>query len=702
MTELEKLYGIFVDEALERICEFEDGLLLLERSPQDRELINSIFRAAHTIKGSSSSIGLNDISKFTHSVEEILELVRQNKLHPTKGLINVLLAYADLVKEMIGSVATATAFDFSRCDDLMSNMNAIKNKISEKQFKIIFIPNHSLLKKGIDPAAVISGLTETGEILNIKAYTDEVPSLSEINPEELYLRWDILVKTDKDLSDIKKVFQFVEEESEIKIFPVTMPEKEPLIGQMLVDEGAVKAEDVVDALKSQKRIGDILIEQDRVAVKDIEKIVEKQKLKKIDSLRNSVSSTIRVDLNKLDNLINIVGEMFIAHSILQQIIAGMRDGEEGIRHENIADFLPGLYGAHAPFIEDLNAVFAQLQRIGSDIRESAMSLRMLPVREVFRRFIRLARELPGNKNKKVGLVISGEETELDKGILEKITDPIVHIIRNAIDHGIETIEEREAKGKPAQGTIHLVAYQMGDSVYIEIEDDGRGLNKEKILQKALSRGVINDIAGLTDEQIYNLIFLPGFSTSEEVTDFSGRGVGMDVVKRNVESLNGKVKIHTRPDIGTTISIKLPLTLAIIEGLSVLVGDEIYIIPLTSVIESLRPMRNDVKTLNERGEVIHVRGEFIPLIRLHEELGIIPRKKEPSEAIVVLVGHENKKCCLLVDDLMGQQQVVIKNLGSAVSKVFDIAGGAILGNGRVALVLDIPGIIEKNRGVRCEI
>ena len=303
------------------------------------------------------------------------------------------------------------------------------------------------------------------------------------------------------------------------------------------------------------------------------------------------------------------------------------------------------------------------------------------------------RELAESKNKDIELIITGEETELDKGVLEKITDPLVHLIRNAMDHGIETPEERTAKGKPRKGTVHLSAYQMGDSVYIEVEDDGKGLNKEKIAEKAMSKGIISSAAGLTDEQIYNMIFLPGFSTADKVTDISGRGVGMDVVKKNIDALNGKVYVRTKTDVGTTMSIKLPLTLAIIDGLKVLVGEEVFIIPITSVLESLRPPKDDVKTFTGKGEVINVRGEFIPLIRLHKELGLVPWKTDPWEAIVVLVAYENKRRCLLVDELVGEQQVVIKNLGAATPKIPEISGGTILGDGKVALVLDVPGIIE---------
>ncbi len=686
MVDFKKLYSIFVDEAMERITELEDGLLRLEKSPDDKELINTIFRAAHTIKGSSGSIGLKDISKFTHGIEEVLDLVRQEKLNPDKELINILLDATDMIKEMVRCVASETAFDFNRCEDLLKRMEEIKKSPESgaksqkiKTFKIIFIPSPDLFKRGIDPSIIIDDLKNIGEITSIVANTEAVPILSDLNPENLYLRWDIQLRTDKDESEIKNVFEFVEDGSDIRIFPVNTHEYEKCmapLGRMLVDEGIVKSEDVEDALKNQKKLGEILVQQGKVSQKDIENVIEKQRGIKIESFKNAVSSTIRVDLKKLDHLINIVGEMVIIHSMFRQTIRSNGQGNGG--------------NATA---ERLDVLLSQLQRIGSDIQESAMSLRMLPVGEVFQRFIRLVRELSASKNKNIELIITGEETELDKGVLEKITDPLVHLIRNSIDHGIETPEERLSKGKPANGAIHLSAYQMGDSVYIDVEDDGRGLNKEKIIEKAISKGIINSAQSLTDDQIYNLIFLPGFSTAESVTDVSGRGVGMDVVKKNIESLNGKVYIRTGQDTGTTISIKLPLTLAIIDGLTLLVGEDVFAIPITSVVESLRPNRMDVKSLNEKVEVINVRGEYIPLMRLYEILGITSWKKDPWDAIVIVAMHEGRKYGLLADELLGEQQIVIKSLGTATPKVRGIAGGTILGDGRVALVLDVPGIAE---------
>lgn len=723
--DLSKLKGIFVEETMEKLEELENGLLQLEKSCDDKELLNTIFRAAHTIKGSGGSLGFNDISKFTHRMEELLDLVRQDKLIPDKEMINTLLEATDMIKEMTENISTGAEFDFNRCGPLMTKMEGMKTGSSQQSavssqptvpevgadavaqasqpedktvqpepsqpeaqtYRIIFAPDREILMRGIDPSMIIEDLKGLGEITSINADIDAVPELHDLDPETLYLKWDILLRTGKGVEEIKKVFEFVEEGSEIKILLVTVPAEEtPLLGKLLMEEGLVKSCDVKEALKTQKRLGDILVEQGKVSPEELQKALEKQNIKKTDSFKTAVASSIRVDIGKLETLTNLVSEMVIIQSMFQQALTTGGQGLSSASGNN--------EGNSRHLSEKVDLLFSHLQRIGKDIQESAMSLRMLPVGEVFQRFARLVRELSASRNKNIDLVITGEDTELDKGILEKITDPLVHLIRNSIDHGMETPEERLAAGKTAKGAIHLSAYQMGDSIYIDVADDGRGLNRKKIIDKAVSKGLINNAEGLTDAQINNLIFLPGFSTADSVTDISGRGVGMDVVKKNIDALNGRVFIRTEQGKGTTISIKLPLTLVIIDGLTVLVGDETFVIPLSSVIETIRPGRKDVRTLNEKGDVIDVRGEYIPLLKLYKLLGIPAWNENPWDAIVIVTAYEGRKYCLLIDDLLGQQQVVIKSLGTAVPKISDIAGGTILGDGKVALVLDVPGLIEK--------
>lgn len=695
--DLKRFHAIFIEEASEHLETLENGFMQLEKTPDDSELLNAIFRSAHTIKGSSGTVGLPEIANFTHAMEEILESLRCGELSPDKQMISTLLEALDMIKEMVAAVAAEEQFHFGSCLDLMSRMQAIKctteqesaqlsilqpfqeqntiDQIPQNLFLIRFIPPSNIFQRGLDPAKFIEELRELGEITDLRCNTDQLPGLSELNPEELHIHWIIRLKTEYDEQAIRSVFLFIEDESDIEIIPVN--QGSTLFGNLLVEAGIVNAEDVREALTKQKKLGEILVEQGKATREQVGGVLEKQAAKKVESVKKSVSNNIRVDLKKLDHLVNLVGEMVIIHSMFHQVMYGQgkQDALELAANS-----------------ERIDMIFGQLQRIGKDIQEGAMSLRMLPVGEVFQRFTRLVRELSASKGKDVELVISGEETELDKGVLEKIADPLVHLIRNAVDHGIESSEERAAAGKRAHATIHLRAYQMGDAVYIEVQDDGQGLDRDRIIAKALEKGVITTANGLSEDEVYSLVMLPGFSTAEKITDTSGRGVGMDVVKQNIEALNGIINIKTRKGTGTTISIRLPLTLAIIDGLTIGVGDEVFIVPINSVIESLRPSAKDLDSIEEKGEVINVRGEHVPLIRLHKTLGIPCRNEDPCQAIVVVTQHDNRKYGFMADELLGEQQIVLKTMGSATPKVRSIAGGTIMGDGRVALVLDVVGVI----------
>lgn len=697
--DLKRFHQIFVEEASEHLETLENGLMQLEKSPDDSELLNAVFRSAHTIKGSSGTVGLPDISRFTHLLEEILEAMRAGEMVPEKETISTMLEALDIIKDMITSVANEEEYPFEKCTPLMDRMKAIMGQAVEQPqhvppaipeaeeeveqttrnlFIIRFTPPLNLFQRGMDPVKLFDELRELGEITSITCEQESLPRLSELEPEELYLNWVLQISTAHSQQELQAVFEFIEEDSELEITPLVTPARElPLFGKLLVEEGVVKEDDVREALTQQKKLGEILVEQGKATPEQIVNVLDKQGARKAETVKRAVSNSIRVDLKKLDHLVNLVGEMVIINSMFQQVLYGQDQQEAATRNGNS---------------ERIDMIFGHLQRIGKDIQEGAMALRMLPVSEVFQRFARLVRELSSSKGKEIELVISGEETELDKGVLEKIADPLVHLIRNSVDHGIEMPDERLGRNKPAQATVFLRAYQLGDAVYIDVQDDGRGLDREKILAKALEKGVISSAAGLSDDDIHNLIMLPGFSTADKVSDISGRGVGMDVVKQNIEALNGTVRIKTAKGVGTTISIRLPLTLAIIDGLTVSVADEVFIIPITSVIESLRPARKEVSSIEEKRDVVNVRGEYIPLIRLGQTLGIPARKHDPCEAIVVVTQYENQKYGFMVDELLGEQQVVLKNLGSATPKVPAIAGGTIMGDGRVALVLDVVGVI----------
>lgn len=693
--DLKRFHATFVEEASEHLVTIEDGLMQLEKTPDDDELLNAIFRSAHTIKGSSGTVGLPDISRFTHIMEEILESMRAGELRPDRQMISILLEALDMIKEMVAAVASEEPFPFERCHALMDRMNALRGLPRAEtapgpvplagdgggcrnSFLISFTPPRNLFQRGMDPIKFFEELRELGEISALACETGQLPRLAELDCEESYLTWNCRFDTDRGEQEVRAVFEFIEDSGRIVITPLSTAEQElPLLGKLLVENGVVGTEDVREALTQQKKLGEILVEHGKASKADIEDVLDKQAARKADSVKKAVTTSIRVDLKKLDHLVNLVGEMVIIHSMFHQVMYGQGNQEQESR--NIGS-------------EQVDTIFSQLQRIGKDIQEGAMALRMLPIGEVFQRFTRLVRELSSSKGKDIELVVSGEETELDKGVLEKIADPLVHLIRNSVDHGIESPEERAAAGKPVLATVFLRAYQMGDAVYIDVQDDGRGLDRERIIAKAIEKGVIQTANGLSDEEAYNLIMLPGFSTADKITDISGRGVGMDVVKRNIESLNGTLRIRTRKGIGTTMSIRLPLTLAIIDGLTVGIGSEVFIIPITSVVESLRPARADVNSVSEQGTVVNVRGERIPLIRLHRLLDIPCHKQDPCEAIVVVAHHDGNKYGFMVDELLGEQQIVLKNLGSATPKVRDIAGGTIMGDGRVALVLDVVGVV----------
>lgn len=445
----------------------------------------------------------------------------------------------------------------------------------------------------------------------------------------------------------------------------------PRIGELLLEAQAITTTQLDEALRKHKKIGEILVEDRAASPSRVARALDQQ----VELQHKQDSSTIRVSTDKVDKLINLVGELVITQSIINQTVAAFGPGR--------AALLEGAVG--------------QMDRNLRELQERVMAVRMLPVGTVFRRFSRVVRDLAKECGKTITLQIRGEETELDKTVIERISDPMTHLIRNAVDHGIEPPDRRLAQGKPAEGRIRLDAYHQGGSIFIEVADDGRGLDKSKILGKAVEQGLISEDESLSDDQVYRLIFRPGFSTAERVTDVSGRGVGMDVVVRNIEGLGGSVAITTEVGHGTRFTIKLPLTLAIMDGLSIQLGDEVYIIPLVSITESIRPKRADLSSVAGRGEVVSVRGQALPIIRLYEQFDVIPKVTDPTQGLLVIVEREGRRVALLVDELLGQQQVVIKSLETNYRKVPGVSGATIMGDGRIAMILDIPGLIRLASG-----
>jgi two-component system chemotaxis sensor kinase CheA len=437
------------------------------------------------------------------------------------------------------------------------------------------------------------------------------------------------------------------------------------LGEILVAQQAATPEQINQALRQQRRVGEILVEQKVATAEQVQRALEAQ----ATAAPKGDAASIRVHTEKVDKLVNLVGEMVITQSMLAQIASKFT-----------LDQLPRL----------VEAVTA-MERHSRELQERVMAVRMQPIKAVFTRFHRLVRDLNRSLDKNIRLEVSGEETELDKTVIDRIGDPLTHLVRNSLDHGIEPPEIRRERGKPVEGVVRLRAFQQGGNIFVEVGDDGKGLDTARIRRKGIDLGMIRDGEALSDDQIHALIFRPGFSTAERVTDLSGRGVGMDVVRRNIESLGGQVAIESRPGRGSTFTIKLPLTLAILDGLSVRVGGAMYIIPLVNITESIRPKPGQVHTIAGRGEVLDVRGQVIPVLRLYEVLGVTPEVTDPTQSLLVMVENGAERVAILVDELLGQHQVVIKSLETNYRRIDGISGATIMGDGQVALILDIPGL-----------
>ncbi len=656
MTEdMRRFRDIFFQEAAENLTELEAGLLKLEVSAADPELLNAIFRSAHSIKGGSGTFGLDDIAKFTHEMESLLDSMRAGEIEPSRELVDLLLGSVDVLARMLDSARGGT--DGPPPAEMEAALRALaarrppkageprprQNEAPEPQrpasstrgvFRIRFEPAANLFQMGLDPLLVLRDLSQLGSVLDVEPDVDRIPPLEEFNPAICYLAWTLRLETTATIAEIRDTFAFVEDLALIRI-----EEEAPPAHAGPAQTPATPGPFAVRAVNPQ-----------------------------------AASTSIRVDTGKVDKIIDLVGELVIAQSMATEIMNG---------------FSPGR-------LADLQAAMAELERHTRELQDRVMRVRMLPIGSIFSRFPRLVRDAAAGLGKQVTLHMTGEDTELDKGVVERISDPLTHLIRNAVDHGIETCPERRAAGKPEQGTIHLTASHQGGNVVVEVSDDGRGLNADAIRRKAIERGLIPADADLTEEQAWALIFQPGFSTAETVTDISGRGVGMDVVRKNVESLSGVVSVSSQRGRGTTVRIKLPLTLAILDGLCLRVGGQTYILPLAAIVESIQPRPEQVKSVAGRGEVVVVRGQPLTILRLHKLFGVPGAMTDPSRALLVIVEHEGRRLALLVDELLGQQQVVIKSLEAHYRKVEGITGATILGDGRAALILDVTGIAQLGR------
>ncbi|MBI3808640.1 MAG: chemotaxis protein CheA [Nitrospirae bacterium] len=707
----------FFEEAGDHLAVVEEGLLALEQHPEDLDLLNKIFRSAHSIKGTSGMFGFNAVAQFTHKMETLLDLLRNGQKVVTPHIADLLLKSTDCLKLLIDAAKTGSAVDDKTVHRLTSELAAASDtkvkaeaKVEKENrsssstalastatFLIAWTPPEWLFQRGLDPLQIFKELADLGTVSQVTVDTTKLPELAAMDPEKCYLSWTMKFETAKDRQVVDAVFEFVREDSVLSITeevkgkelgvrgeerpsPLTPDglEGEPKpLGEILVETGVVSRETLDHALAQQKRVGEILIEQHAVTPQQIEQALQKQKQQgSTAQSKKSETTSIRVDTDKIDKLINLVGELVITQSMLSEL---------GVRFEM----------SQMPVLLER---MAQLEHNTREIQERVMGIRMLPIGTAFSRFPRLVRDLSAKAGKKIQLVLSGEETELDKTVIESIGDPLTHLVRNSADHGLEAPEERLDNNKPELGTIRLNAFHAGGSICVTVEDDGRGLDRDKILAKAIKQGLVSEHEKLSDDQIWPLIFKPGFSTAEKVTDVSGRGVGMDVVKRNIEGLGGAITIKTALGKGTIFTLKLPLTLAIIEGMTVRVGKETYIVPLLSILESIQPKAGAMKTVVGRGELIDVRNTYLPMMRLYDVFSLQPEFTDPAKAILLILETEGEQVAVMVDEILGQQQVVIKSMEQNFRKVDGIAGATILGDGTVGFILDVRGLIEMSRRI----
>jgi len=711
---------IFADEAEDLLGVAEQALLNLDDLSDVEDTVGDLFRTFHTIKGAAGLFGLDSIVEFTHVVESLLGKIREGDLAVDEKMVSLFLASRDHLEKLVeNALSGASSLDESlkKIDnELIAQLNTYLGGPSVAEEMPITDANEAsatdeggvinenwhislrfglnALRNGMDPASFIGYLSNIGELNKVVLVDDAIPQWTDFDPESCYLGFEIeLIAPNSNKAAIQEVFEFVQDDCKINILPPhshidayirmieDLPEEDLRIGEILVACGALTQSEQDNVLTAQDcmtddatgsgepvnvpPLGKVAVEQQVVQQEVVDAALKKQNdLKK---QRSNSQQTIRVNALKLESLVNLVGELVI----------GSANSELNARR--LAD-------------ASLNEAMENLLRLVEEVRDTALGLRMVQIGETFNRYKRVVREVSNDTGKDIDLIISGAETELDKTLIEKIGDPLMHLVRNAIDHGIESPNDRLAAGKAAKGTVNLDAFHDSGSIVIQIKDDGGGLSKEKILNKAIEKGLIQENQQLSDKEIYMLIFEAGFSTAEKISNLSGRGVGMDVVRRNIESLRGHVEIESEEGVGTTISIRLPLTLAIIDGFQVRVGDAQYIVPLDMVDECIE-LNESLRGKDEQANYVNLRGEILPFMHLSDMFGSTAVEEKHRDNIVV-VQFAGKKAGFVVDELLGEHQTVIKPLGKVFQNLKGISGATILGSGEVAMIIDIPEMIKR--------
>ncbi|MFT5519872.1 MAG: two-component system chemotaxis sensor kinase CheA [Enterobacterales bacterium] len=674
--DLSQFHQVFYDESFEGLDTMEELLLSLSDGNVDNEAVNTIFRSAHSIKGGSATFGFTAVAEFTHILESLLDEMREGEREVTTEAITLLLESVDCMREMLselqedGQCADIQAKELGKKFQAMLDDGAPNSTNEQKveqastdsdveisdQWKIVFKPQTHILSNGNEPLRMFREIESLGDC-KVKLLESSVPGWNDFKADDLYLEWEIHLTADIAKEDLDEVFEWVIDECELIITNLPI--------NALDDEGQRTA-DIV-------KITDSKTESEIELSTSTEVVKQKEPKKEV----NRTSSSIRVGIEKVDSLINLVGELVITQSMLSQV------GGEFTMDK----------------LETLRLGLSQLEQNTRELQESVMQIRMMPISFAFNRFPRMVRDLAMQLDKKIDLEISGETTELDKTVMERIGDPLVHLVRNSLDHGIENPKDRLAKGKPETGTINLDAYHQGGNIIIEIRDDGAGINIDKVFKKAVEKGLVSAKDELTNGEIYNLLFEPGFSTADIVSDVSGRGVGMDVVKRNINILGGSIEVESEQDVGSTFKIRLPLTLAILDGQLIRVGDQTYIIPLMSVNESLQIKEELISCVGGELDLYQLREDYVPIINVANEFGFENDTNEMDESLLVVVEGENQQVGLLVDELLTQQQVVIKSLDVNYKPVSGISGATILGDGKVALIIDVVGFIQQAKHIK---
>jgi two-component system chemotaxis sensor kinase CheA len=681
MSSLAELKNTFFEECSELLQEMELGLTDLREERGSEDTVHALFRAVHSIKGGAGVFGFENLIGFAHVLETVLDSVRRGDLDATADVIDVFFTANDILSDLVTMARSGQAPETGFGDDCKAALERLigaeggegageivdfddidfvpvrfepDDEPAANVFAITFRPRPDLLKKANEPLFILRELRARGEF-DLVAEIGDLPPLSEMQPDAPYIGWSGTLRTSASRAEIEEIFEFVMDDCDLAIVDQT-----PAVDAMPVLEEP--APDLVPDMA--------LDAMAPAAAPAPAPAVEKAESGKAP-LAAAAATTIRVDLDKVDRVVNMVGELVIAQAMLGQVV---QDLPEAMSMR-------------------MTQILEEVTHHTRELKDSVMSMRAQPVKSVFQRMPRLVRELSAKTGKMIELEMRGESTEVDKTIIERLSDPLTHIIRNSADHGIEMPQARAAAGKPEEGTIVLSAEHRGGRIVIEIKDDGAGINSERVLDKARERGLVAADAVLSEDEINNLIFMPGFSTAETVSDISGRGVGMDVVRRNIQDLGGRINLKSERGKGMVIQLTLPLTLAVMDGMVVRVGVETYVLPMAAIVECLRPGQSEVHNLLGTHGTLHLRGEIVPMVHLGEVLGV-PSALNSGEGVVIIIeAGEGIKLGLAVDDLLGHQQVVIKSIEENYGAVPGIAAATILGNGRVAFILDSEKIYD---------